>query len=157
LQVLSDWLPFALLELKKTTGFSEDSDRIAERFNVTGESVRRSISNLVRAGLLVVDERGWQTTGAGTLSGKGVPSRAIKHYHRQVLARAEAALYREPIDSREFSSLVFAVDQSRLPLLKERVRRFVREVDAEFGGVGRCNDVACLALQLFRLTEEPVK
>jgi uncharacterized protein (TIGR02147 family) len=153
LQCLSDWLPFAILELTTVRGFRPKARWVAERLGVDEVRVKAALQNLVGAKLIAVTKEKWTPLAANTLTAKGVPSRAVKDYHRHVMSRAVATLYRHAMARREFSSLVFAVDDRHLPELKQHVRDFLFSINEKFRTVGAHTDVACLAVQLFCLTE----
>lgn len=153
-QTLSDWLPFAILELIKTGNFQPKASWIARRLSVSEERVAKAVQNLETLELLQRDGSRWVALVGNTSVMKGVPSRAVKSFHRQLLQKGADALYRQDLDRREFSSLVLAFDRRRLPELKSKLREFVREIDAEFGSATNHTDVACVASQLFLLTED---
>lgn len=153
-QTLSDWLPFAILELIKTRDFQPKTSWIARRLNVSGERVAHALRNLERLELLKREGDRWTALVGNTSVMKGVPSRTVKSFHRQVLQKGLDALYRQQLEQREFSSLVLALDRRRLPELKTKLREFVREIDREFGTASGYTDVACFASQLFFLTEK---
>lgn len=152
-QTISDWLPFAILELIKTGNFQPKKRWIAGRLSVSEERVAQAIQNLERLELLKRENGIWTALVGNTSVMKGVPSRAVKTFHRQILQKGADALYRQELDKREFNSLVLAFDRRRLPELKSRMREFARAIDAEFGMTTGHTDVACIASQLFLLTE----
>ena len=153
LQIFSDWLAFAILEIIKTKNFQPKISWIAERLSVSEERVSTAIGNLERLELLKREQDGWKVLVGNTSVMKGVPSRAVKSFPRQAILRSIASLYRQELENREFQTLVMAFDRRRLPELKTKLRNFIREVDAEFGGGPNSTDVVCLASQLFLLSD----
>ena len=80
-----------------------------------------------------------------------LPSKTVQKYHRQMMERAIDALTTQDVSEREMISLTFSCKPSSLPRLKETLRRFRDEVDAEFTEESAA--VYQLNLQLFAHTK----
>lgn len=76
-----------------------------------------------------------------------VPSQSVRNHHRQMMERATEALSEQDISEREMIALTFSCPPSAVPRLKEALRRFRDEIDAEFAQPA--SSVYQLNLQLF--------
>ena len=95
-----------------------DEDR---SIGVTEARLTISLQHLEKVELLRRDAQGWTPLVSNTLTARGVPSRAVKNFHRGMMERATRALFQQSIDRREFSSLIVSFDPRRIPELKERL------------------------------------
>ena len=151
-QVLSDWLPFAILELAKTAAFRPQVDWVADRFGVDAARVSTAVTHLQRVGLLKITDKTWVSTVSSTLTDRGVPSHAVKNFHRLMIAKSEKALFNQPMEHREFSSLILAIDERRIPELKACLKRFAQETNSQFGKDPSPSLVASVSMQMHLLT-----
>jgi uncharacterized protein (TIGR02147 family) len=151
-QVISDWYHYAILELALTKDFRSSFEWIAQTLELNVQTVKSAVARLKRLDLLLEDSQGqFRPSDSFTASPDGVPSDAIKKFHRQILEKAITAIDFQSLDERDFSSMVLALDSSRLAEAKQEIKRFRREFDAKFGSSGTKTEVYCLSNQLFRL------
>jgi uncharacterized protein (TIGR02147 family) len=92
-------------------------------------------------------------TGNHFANSAGVPSDAVKVYHRQLLERAKSALVFQNVEQRDFSSITVAIDPEDLPKAKEMIRAFRTELDETLSNGKRKKNVYNFSIQLFRLDE----
>jgi uncharacterized protein (TIGR02147 family) len=145
-----DWYHLAILELMETKNFRPDIQWIAGRLELAEEIVRQALGRLVDCGLLTLSQEGWKSDRKHFAVSGGIPSGTVREHHRQIIAKASAALETVPLESREVSSQTFAVAQSLLPELKQLIRDFHRQV-AKLSDQGSKDDVYALSIQLFPL------
>lgn len=154
LRCLSDWLPFAILERIKIKNYSPNIQSLSKQFQVSTSQIRSAVHSLTQVGMLRTVGDRWRVISRNTLTGKGVPSLVIKKYHHQLMKRAISALYNQPMHRREFESLIFNLDKTRMNELKNKIRQFILDTDKEFSNDETATDVACISLQMFLLTED---
>jgi uncharacterized protein (TIGR02147 family) len=153
--VVSDWVCFALLNLADTKGFRMDALWIAKRLAISPAEAQVALDRLERVGLIERVDGELRVTPDYVISPSGIPSEAIRNYHRQILKKASEALELQAVTEREFTGSGFAIDPARLPELKKAIARFQDEIVTRFSSRdGR--EVYHLELALFRLSE-PVK
>ena len=87
----------------------------------------------------------------------GIASGAIKKFHSQILNKAAEALYAQPLDLRDFSSMTFAINPAHLPEIKDELREFRRGLEKKFKARSNKREVYSLSIQLFSLTQSPRK
>jgi uncharacterized protein (TIGR02147 family) len=153
-RVIADWYHYAILELTTLVGFKSDTKWIARRLGISLHLARGAIARLKRLGLLVDEKGNFRAAEGFTASPSGVPSDALKKFHRQLLEKAVSALYLQSVEERDFAHMVLAIDRARLPEAKEELKRFRRHFDAKFGASPSRNDVYCLGLTFFSLQEK---
>lgn len=90
-----------------------------------------------------------------TASPSGIPSEAIRRFHRQILEKAITSIDLQTLEERDLSCMVLAVDRNRLPQAKDAIKKFRREFDSEFGAGTPRDSVYCLAIQFFSLQDKP--
>jgi uncharacterized protein (TIGR02147 family) len=150
-RAISGWYHYAILELGEVEGFVADPRWLARRLGLPVRDVRAAIARLARLGLL--DARTLRKT-TSNYSIRDVPSRAIRDFHRQMLARARRALARQSMEERDFSGVTMAIDPERLGEARARIREFRRELMEYLEAGPRRRAVYQLSVQLFRLDEE---
>jgi len=160
--VVSDWVCFAILNLADTKAFRLDSSWIAKRLAVSQAEAQVALDRLERVGLMERDSaNGGQlrVTPDYVISPSGIPSEAIRNYHRQILKKASEALDLQAVTEREFTGSGFATDASKLPELKKAISRFQEEIVTRFSSQ-EGSEVYHLEVALFRLSQpvqdEPV-
>lgn len=150
-RVISDWYHFAIVELAKTDVFRLDAAWVAKRLSITADQATKSIERLERLGL--VERSDSILKPAAHYKMRDVPSTAIRSFHCQMLKKADSALRQQSFDQRDFSGITMAIDPTRIPEAKERLRQFRRELMTYLEG-GKKTAVYHLGMQLFRLDEE---
>lgn len=94
-------------------------------------------------------------TAAPISTSRDIPSSAIKKYHRHHLLLAERSLMEDPIDVREFSSVVMTMNPDQLNEVKEYLMKAKRRV-SEMLQKGPQQEVYVLSFQLYPLTKNKV-
>ncbi len=153
-QVISDWYHYAILELTLVHDFKSDPKWIARRLGIDPLVADGAIERLKRLDLL--EEKGGRlrATDGFTASPSGVPSDALKKFHRQLLEKTLSSIYLQSVDERELSHVVLAINSDELPEAKEEIKRFRRSFDARFSKSARKDEVYCLGVHFFRLQEK---
>ena len=152
-RLISDWYHLAIMELTCLDQFKNDHHWIARSLGIAPVVAAQAIERLKRLKLL--QEDGGKLILAGNLaSAQEVPSEAIKTYHKQVIERALNALFFQPFESRDFSSMVMAVDRKRIPEVKEKIRDFRRSLSSEMEASEIKDSVYCLGIQFFGMLED---
>lgn len=151
--VVADWYCFAILNLAETRGFRWDDAWIAGRLGISVNEVRSAMSRLLRVGIVEKVRGRFRVVKDFVMSPDGIPSEAIRNYHRQILTKAISALDGQTLDEREISGITFAVDPRLIPALKKELSGFLDEIGRRYGSGKRAEEVYQLELALFRLSE----
>ncbi len=154
-RVLSDWHHFAILELTFLPGFQAKGQWIASQLGISKAEAVLALQRIMGLGILTCDGRGkWRKKDALLASADpGLTSSAHRKRQRQILEKAIVALEETPFDERDQSAVTMAIDPSRIPEAKRRIREFRRELCAFLEG-GKRERVYELSISLFPLQTE---
>jgi uncharacterized protein (TIGR02147 family) len=152
--ILSDWYCFGILNLSECDGFRWDVKWLAKRLGISMNDVSVALERLERVGLLERKNGKRIVTKDYVISPDGVPSEAIRNYHRQMLTRAIHALEMQKIGERENTGIGFAVDPRNLASIKKDISDFLDELVEKYGRGKRAREVYQCEVALFRLTRE---
>jgi uncharacterized protein (TIGR02147 family) len=153
--VLSSWVALTVYTLAGMRGFRSDARGLASRLGrgVSVAQVESAIENLVALGLL-------ERTGEGKLRQRSsgaiatpdeVLALAAYQYHRKMTELAREAL-ELPSELREFNGLTVPVAPGQLAMVKEKIRRFRKELNESLSQGDEDGEVYQLNLQFFPLT-----
>ena len=101
---------------------------MAKRLGISTTEVDVAIDKLTRVGLLKKEKGKYVTTQDYVVSPDGVPSEAIRNYHREMLGRAMQALELQSAQERQNVGMGFAINPKDLPRLKDEINNFVDEL-----------------------------
>lgn len=156
-RMIADWYHYALLELLRVDGAPADPRGIAKALGITPAEAHIALERLERMGLIRKSESGqWQEAGDGKLTTVGGPDTApaFRQLQRQILEKAILALEATPPAERDQSSMTIAIDSELLPLAKEKIKKFRREL-AQLLSRGRKRDsVYHLSVSLYPVTRK---
>lgn len=151
---ISDWYNHAILELIRTHDFIYDFKWIAHRLGISIDEVKNSINSLIKLGFLKINSDGnLELLDNHTISPEDIPSDAIRVSHKQIMEKAIDSQVFDPIDEREFVSLIAAVNSKDIAKAKTRIRDFIKAFDAEFDKNNIKDEVYCLNINLFKMTK----
>jgi len=127
----STWYLPAIRELAARPDFREDDEWIAHQLvpPITRAEVRRAIDVLLDLSLLVREDDGNLKQGDALLStGPETRGMHIANYHRTMMSRAAESIDLVPAPERDISSLTLCLGEGGIREMKERLKRFRREL-----------------------------
>ncbi len=129
-KIISDWYHFALLELTEVEDFSSNEQWIARRLGIDQEIITLAIERLIDFGLLEKDILGnLKQTHSNLATPSGIPSRAIRKHHSQILSKAQDSLDHTEIEKRDFSSMLLVIDEDQVQEASKLIKEFRRNFD----------------------------
>ncbi len=155
-QATSNWYHFAILQLMQLDAFQSDKrtdiKRISKALGISPIEVQLAIETLKR--LEVIEERNGKLLVLENYiaSTSGVPSDALKKWHRQVLEKAMNALTLQSVDERDFSSIFFPIPRKALPEITAEIKSFRRRLCRKYSPMIPKEEVYSLSIQFFKLT-----
>lgn len=152
--LISDWHNLALMELLNLDDLEHNTEIFAQKLGLRAEVVIETIERLIQLGYIRQHEGRWQAIESGMTAASEVPSSAIRSYHSQILDKAKKALHEKPMEERDFSSIVFALNSSQMDYVKNRIKEFRRTLVTELEEAPGKDGVFCLSLQFFEMTEK---
>lgn len=155
-QLVSDWYPLAILELSRCAGFKTNPRWIAKRLGLTLNQVNIAVQRLQRLGLLeILDNDNWKPCPDGTTSIYNESSDVARRRHqRQILERAIHALDNFPVEKRDQTAMLMAVNSKRIKAAKQRIKKFRRSLCSFLENGGPRDEVYYLSVSLFPVTNE---
>lgn len=152
-KIIADWYHFAILELTLVENFSSQTKWIAKTLSISEIEAKHAIERLLKLEMLEQDKKGnLKLTGQFFMDPKGLPSDAVKNFHRQLLKKATDAVDLQSLTQRDFSSTILAIDDSDLPQAKADLKNFRIDFDKKYTKSTKKNKVYCLGIQFHDLT-----
>lgn len=150
--MVRDWYHMAILEMTELKDFKPDVAWMANKLGLPFELVSEAVGRLRDLELLNLGDAKWTQSHKDLEISEGVPSRAIREHHAQLLSKAIAALEQVEFEKREFVAQTFAVDRALLPEMRSLMRDFQKKI-ARLSVSDTRNAVYVLAMQLFPVIE----
>jgi len=153
--VISDWHHFAILELMLVKKFEPAPKWIAKALDIKTVEVEAAIERLERVGLLKIHANGqWEdlSRGFSTSIGPDMVSAAHRRLQEQFLKKAGDSLAHVPIEHRDHSTMTMAINLSRLPEARERIKKFRRSLARFLAEGDDLDEVFNLNVALFPIT-----
>jgi len=151
--VIRDWYHLAILELLNLTDFKSDLDWMARSLGIAKATVEAGVDRLLRLGLLQITEGNYRLTHKKLEFPGYTPSDAIKSFHKQILSKAQTALYFQSQEQRNFNTVYCAINDAELPKAKKMIGDFWRKFCADMRDTPTTNKVYCLSIQFFDIKE----
>jgi uncharacterized protein (TIGR02147 family) len=156
-KVIADWYHFAILELTYLKDFQKDPQWIAEVLNITPGEAQEAIRRMTTLDLIVEKDGKLVDAFKFLATPNDVPSASLKKFNTQLMKKAIEALYEQDVLEREIASNIFSVRKDKLPMFKEKLRDFRRELEHEASQQKDKDAVYCLSMQFYELTNRSQK
>lgn len=153
-QCLTNWYYSALCTLAGTAWADWSALGLAKKVGrgITTSEIEQALATLENLSLIVKEGSRYRRTAEKLCTDEDVRHLALPKYHREMNRLADEAL-NQPIEDREFNGLTVAIPKSRLPEVKEKIRKFRRELhESLLSTENNADEVYQFNLQLFRLT-----
>jgi uncharacterized protein (TIGR02147 family) len=156
--IISEWYHFAILNLAECKDFEWSYSYISKKLGIKPYEVKVAIDKMVNVGLITkfVHKNGnisYKVSEDYVMSNEGIPSKAIRNYHRQILNKAIESLELQPVNEREISGIGMAIDMNDLKAIKKDISEF-QDMLIEKYSKGKKERVYQLEVALFALSEE---
>ena len=155
-EFLSTWYTVAIYVLIGTPSFKNDASWIHKKLKekVPVSEINRSLNLMLNLNLIKPDSvTGYvQSNGAISVSDDSRKI-AVYNYHSQMLKLAEESLKNDDADLREFNGATVSIALSDLPLIKDKIRKFRKEINEFCSNELNGNEIYQLNLNFFPLSE----
>lgn len=155
-EAISSWYHFAILDLSTIPGFPMDAKNVAGYLGIRVSEAKQAIARLERLGLLASTGGRLSKTREKLSTPNGLPSSALRSYHKQVLGKAIEAIESQSVDRRYFISRTVALKRRQLQELRELVDGFFERVSKEVGNESEPDALYQVNAQFFDLKEGEV-
>lgn len=148
-KLISDWQHAAILELITLENISHDPPNLAARLGITVSQAESAIERLITLKFIKknIDNKLVSTPDLSA-STEGVPSMAIRKFHRQILEKAILSTVEDETFERELNSVILAIPRSRLPEFRQKIQGFFLEFIQSVGDEQK-DDLFALSVQFF--------
>ncbi len=156
-KAVSNWYHFALIELIKiSTGTKNSVQNFSERLGISEDEINLALGRLIRLELISFTKKAYVVNQDTVIADQGIPSEAVKNFHRQILEKsAQAMAFQNPSERYGYSAAlpvkVKSVDRAKKLIQKFRTD-FAREISDHEGG----EEIYGLCLQFFKLTQTQI-
>ncbi|NOT80424.1 MAG: TIGR02147 family protein [Bacteriovoracaceae bacterium] len=156
--IVSEWYHFAILNLADCKDFRWSLSWIAKKLNIKTFEVKVAIDKMVSVGLIKskISKNGdiiYSVSDDYVMSQEGIPSKAIKNYHKQILLKAIDSLEFQSVEERDISGIGMAVNKSDLEYIKKDISEFQNMLIEKYSK-GKKERVYQLEVALFALSED---
>jgi len=150
IEMIGNWYYHAILSMADLPNTPADPKVISGRLGITILQAQTAIERLHRLGMIEIQKNYLKPKMQHTTTTYDVPNAAIRNMQRQFLDKAGDSLQLDPVDVRDISNIVMAVDPARLPAAKALIADFRRQI-AKYLESGKPSQVYNLSIQLFPL------
>jgi len=150
--LIAEWQHFAILNLMDCEGFRWRASYIAKRLGLSLVQADQAMKLLLRLGLVRSKGSEVECVHDFVLSPDGIPSSAVRAYHRRMLGLALEALELQSLDERDITGLGFAVDPAHLTKIKREISEFQDQLATKYSK-GKKREIYFLETALFRLSK----
>lgn len=151
---LSNWYTVAIYVLVGTPDFVNDADWIQYKLNnkVSLSNINKSLEIMLDLSLIkFMGDKLVQSNGALS-AGDDTKDIAVYDYHKQMLNLATEALDNVDNELKEFNGATVSISKDEIPLLKEKIRKFRKEINEITSNNNDGNDVYQVNVQLFPIS-----
>lgn len=149
---IAEWHHFAIVNLIDTEDFRSDIPWIAARIGIPEGQTREAIDRLIKLNIVEKEDDVIKLKKSSVATTTDLPSAAIRRHHEGVLEKGIDSLDTVDVSLRDFSSMAFPVDPTKIELAKKLIRDFRRNL-ADLLDAGERKEVYNLSIQLFPLTQ----
>ena len=154
---LANWYNVVIYVLIDMKSLKENDPSLIKtlRSKVTTKMIEEAFATLKILGFIEKVEDGYykQTNGALSTS-DDIKNIAIHKYHHSMINLGIESLEKDDLQKREFNGVTLPINREKLPLLKEKIREFRKDVNSLTSAFADPTQVYQLNIQLFPLTEE---
>ena len=151
---VSQWLYLSITVSLLLSNPPKTPEDIAKLFGVSVEDALLSLTRLISNNEIVKTENGWMPVENEKQTPPETPALAIRKFHAQMLNKAVTSLVEDPIEVRDFTSLVFSFNSKELPLIKKRIAQFRDQLMMEFAQSQETDSIYDLSIALFPISKK---
>lgn len=129
--LIADWYHYAIMHMCSLPDFKQDPEWIAERLGIKDvELIKSAINRLIEFGMLGIDKNQnyYKVAQFNIVIDYNISSIAMRERQKQILKMSSEKIDTVPITSRDHSTITIPIDESLLPEIKERIKKFRRSL-----------------------------
>jgi uncharacterized protein (TIGR02147 family) len=131
-KMTSEWVHWAILNLVRPGAQPKTHEAIQKRLEIPHSVLATALDRLLRLGLICRSGKYFSRTIDQVRTSDDVPTTAFRRLHAEVMDVAKDALSEVAVEKREFSTSFMMIHPSRVPRIKELIRKFRNEMSEVF-------------------------
>lgn len=154
--LLAQWFHVAIYVLVGLDSFKNDPEWLAEKLRkkVNSKQTQDALDSLEALKLIEKDEiKGYKQTSGALSTADDLRHLSVYRYHKDMIELSINSLENDASEVREFNGVTLSISKDKLPLLKEKIRAFRKEINELTSNIPGADEVYQLNVQLFPLTE----
>ncbi len=154
--LLAQWFHVAIYVLVGLDSFKNDPEWLAEKLRkrVNSKQTQDALDSLEALKLIERDEvKGYKQTSGALSTADDLRHLSVYRYHKDMIELSINSLENDASEVREFNGVTLSISKDKLPLLKEKIRAFRKEINELTSNIPDADEVYQLNVQLFPLTE----
>ena len=152
--LIQEWYHFAILEALTIDHLIADVPSLSQFFNISSKVVQDALDRLLRLGFLEKskDGKSFNISAPSRAVSSKTPNHAIRLFHKQILKKAQEAVDNVAMERRTLNSLMMAIPANKMQDLRQKILDFLDDIEVDAKESPPKEDVYCLAVQLFPLS-----
>lgn len=154
-RVITDWYHTAILELIELSDFRYDIEWIKNRLGkeVSSQNIKKAIQRLLKLELIieVSPDKLSKVRDNPVLIESYIPSEAIRHFHKQMIEKAKAAIDYQPFEQRDVRGSMISIRLSDYEKIQKIIRKAHREI-VKYSCEGSGEELYQFNTQFFKIT-----
>lgn len=155
-RVISDWYHTAIFELVELADFKNDVEWIKARLGheVSAQNIAKAIQRLLNLELLEQSSSGRlsRVKDNPVLLENYIPSDAIRHFHKQMIDRAKAAIEEQSVKERDIRGSMISIRSKDYAKIQEIIKKVHAEI-VKYSCDGDGEELYQFNTQFFRVTK----
>jgi uncharacterized protein (TIGR02147 family) len=155
LEFYSKWYNIVIFEMASQEGFVADPEKISKKLKgkVSSKEIENSLAMMMRTGILKLEENKIIPVASQIASPLDVPREQVRKLQDAYIQQAVEALHLQKDSEREIRSLTICLSKEQVPLFKEKLQEFQREMNTLFS-TGKGGEVHQFNMQFFKITKD---
>lgn len=152
--LISEWYHLAILEYFSVSGSNTNVLQLSKSLGISPQLATQAVDRLVRLKMLKKDKtsRRFKPSGSFFVDPKGVSSKAVQNFHKQIIELALRSLVIESPSEREFGTVLLSFDRARMREAQADIEKFRFQFNKKFGSYKKGNLVFALSTQFFKVS-----
>lgn len=148
-----EWQTMALIQLSNIEEIEHSVESYSKLLGLSETQVKEYLQMISDLKISEYKEAIWVPRESNVSVGQDKQREAIKKCHDQLLDKAKSALKNDSVDTRDFSSVIFRLNRDQISYFKDKIEAFQRSLMKDLEAMPEKNEVLCLSLQLFKITD----
>jgi uncharacterized protein (TIGR02147 family) len=155
-RVIADWYHTALMELTFVKGFKGEARFISRQLGISVTEAKLALERLVKLGLLEKKGKKFIKVKAKlSTTDRHLSTSALRKNQKQLLEKSIYSLENDPIENRNHTNMMMAIDAKKIKMAKKMIREFQMSL-CNYLEAGKQDKVYNLSISLIPLSKGDV-